>query len=125
MANETRRLGPSVLQADKDALAALKNIPGYTPANAGYTLTKVQTAFDGMDAGQQTETQKFAEADAARDDATAAEWAFHKAILGVKEQVRAQYGADSNELQAIGLTKKLEKAKPTASVKPAATTPKP
>jgi hypothetical protein len=113
------------LQADKDALAALKNIPGYTPANAGYTLTKVQTAFDGMDAGQQTETQKFAEADAARDDATAAEWAFHKAILGVKEQVRAQYGADSNELQAIGLTKKLEKAKPTASVKPAATTPKP
>ena len=114
MADETRRLSPSVLQADKDALAALKNIPTYTPANAGYTVAKVQTAQDNMGAQQDDETQKQAAADAARDNATAAEWAFHKAILGVKEQVRAQFGADSNEVQALGLVKKSEKAKPSA-----------
>ena len=115
MADETRRLSPSVLQADKDALAALKNIPTYTPANAGYTVAKVQTAQDNMGAQQEDETQKQAAADAARDNATAAEWAFHKAILGVKEQVRAQFGADSNEVQALGLVKKSEKAKPAAA----------
>ena len=126
MADQTRRLSPSVLSADTDALAALKNIPTYTPANAAYTLVKVQAAAAGMAAGQETETQKQAELDAARDDAVAAEWAFHNAILGVKEQVRAQFGADSNELQAIGLVKKSEKAKPTAAkAAPAATPAKP
>ena len=115
MADETRRLSPSVLQADKDAFAALKNIPTYTPANAAYTVAKVQTAQDNMGAQQEDETQKQAAADAARDNATAAEWAFHKAILGVKEQVRAQFGADSNEVQALGLVKKSEKAKPAAA----------
>jgi hypothetical protein len=119
MANETRRLSPAVLTADQAALAALKDISGYTPANADYTLAKVTAAFDAMDAEQEIETQKQAAADAARDDATAAEWAFHNAILGVKEQVRAQYGMDSNELQSIGLTKKSEKAKPAFKTKPA------
>jgi hypothetical protein len=45
----------------------------------------------------------------------AAEWAFHNAILGVKEQVRAQFGPDSNEVQALGLVKKSEKARPSAA----------
>ena len=107
MADQTRRLSPSVLQADTDALNALKNIPDYKPANAGYTLDA-------------DETQKQAALDSARDDATTAEWQFHNAILGVKEQVRAQFGADSNELQALGLVKKSEKAKPAAP-KPAPT----
>jgi hypothetical protein len=114
MANQTRRLSPSVLQADTDAFAALKNIPTYTPANANYTLVKVQATADGMAGARETETQKQAELDAARDNAVAAEWAFHNAILVVKEQVRAQYGADSNELQALGLVKKSEKARPAA-----------
>ena len=122
MADETRRLSPAVRQADLDALAALKNITGYAPANPAYALDKVQTASDTMTGKQEIEVQKQGELDAARDDATAAEWAFHKAILGVKEQVKAQFGSDSNELQAIGLTKKSEFAKP-ATAKP--TTPPP
>ncbi len=76
-----------------------------------------------MDAAQATETQKFADADAARDDATAAEWDFHNALLGAKDQVKAQFGADSNEWQALGLTKKSEFASPSAKVKPAAVAP--
>jgi len=118
MADQTRRLSPSVLQADTDALAALKKIPNYQPANASYTLDKVQAASDNMDAKDADETQKQAALDAARDDATTAEWQFHNAILGVKEQVRAQFGADSNELQALGLTKKSERAKPSTPATP-------
>ena len=118
MADQTRRISPSVLQADTDALAALKNISNYTPANAVYALAKVQTAAAAMSAEQETETQKQAELDAARDNTVAAEWAFHNAILGVKEQVRAQFGPDSNEVQALGLVKKSEKAKPSAKAAP-------
>ena len=116
--DQTRRLQPSILQADYDALAAINGMTGYTPANANFTLVKLQAGSDAMDAAQQAETQKQAEADAARDEAVAAEWAFHNAILGAKDQVKAQFGADSNEWQALGLTKKSEIAKPSAKAAP-------
>ena len=116
--NETRRIRPATLQADRDALAAIAGIAGYTPANADYALAKLQLAQAGMDNEQEIETQKFADADAARDDATAAEWDFHNSILGAKAQVKAQFGDDSNEWQALGLTKKSEIASPSAKVKP-------
>jgi hypothetical protein len=43
-------------------------------------------------------------------------------MLGGKDQLKAQFGADSNELQAVGLTKKSEFASPH---KKAPTTPTP
>ncbi len=46
--------------------------------------------------------------EAARDTANAAEWAFHNAMLGAKDQIIAQYGDDSNEVQSLGLKKKSE-----------------
>ena len=49
-----------------------------------------------------------------RDTAVAAEWDYHNAILGGKRQVVAQYGDDSNETQAVGLTKSSERAAPGA-----------
>lgn len=120
--NETVRIRPSLLQNDRDAFAALKGITGFTPANADFTVAKIQAAQDAMVAKRDTEAQKQAELDTARDEATAAEWAFHNAMLGGKDQVKAQFGADSNELQAVGLTKKSEFASPTKKA-PAAPTP--
>ena len=115
--DETKRLRPAILQSDRDTLAAIGGITGYAPANAAFTLSKLQTSGSAMDAAQETETQAAGQADAARDDATAAEWDFHNAILGAKDQVRAQFGADSNEWQSLGLVKKSEFAKPAARVK--------
>jgi hypothetical protein len=52
-------------------------------------------------------------------------WDFHYAVLEAKSQVKAQFGADSNELQAVGLKKKSEykspKARKTPSTPPSAT----
>ncbi len=112
MADETRRLRPSDLQADKDAFAALEAMEDYAPSNKDYTVAKIQALSDTMDEEQEDEAQAEAAAKAARDDATAAEWDYHNAILGAKDQVKAQYGADSNEVQSVGLTKKSERAKP-------------
>ncbi len=118
--DQTRRLQPSILQSDRDTLAAIAGITGYTPANPAFTLTKLQNAGGAMDDAQETETQKQGDADAARDDAVAAEWDFHNAVLGAKAQVKAQFGDDSNEWQALGQTKKSEFARPAAKAKPAA-----
>jgi len=48
-----------------------------------------------------------------RNSSVAAQWTFHNAMLGAKQQVLAQYGDDSDEAQAVGLTKKSERAKPS------------
>ena len=42
----------------------------------------------------------------------AAQWAFHNDIIGGKQQVIGKFGDDSDEAQAVGLTKKSERAKP-------------
>jgi hypothetical protein len=48
----------------------------------------------------------------ARDIACAAEWALHNAVLGARTQVRAQFGDDSNEVQAVGLKKASDRKRP-------------
>jgi hypothetical protein len=117
--DQTRRLRPSELQADKDSFAAIEAMEDYAPSNNAYTVAKLEALKDTMEEEQESETQAEAAAKAARDDATAAEWAFHNAMLAAKQQVTAQYGADSNEVQSVGLTKKSERAKPSRKAKPA------
>jgi hypothetical protein len=113
--NETVRIRPSILQEDRDAFAALKTMTGYTSAKPEYEIDSVQAAQDTLVAKRDVEAQKQGELDAARDDAAAAEWAFHNAILGAKDQVVAKFGDDSNELQSLGLKKKSEYKSPTKS----------
>lgn len=107
MAN-SKRLNKNELRDDVNAHAALQAIGDYAPANSAYRTGDVAAARGAMEAAQTLEVQKKAEADAARDDAAAAEIAFHNLILGVKDQVKAQYGADSNEYQSLGMKKKSE-----------------
>lgn len=106
--NENRPLPPSQLQADEDAFAALQAIEGYTPNNPAYTLEAVTTAHTALVEKQQSAVQAEAAADAARDEAVAEAWRFHNTILAVKDQVRAQFGKDSSQLQALGLKRKSE-----------------
>ena len=119
--DETKPLAPETLKADADALAALKNISDYTPANADFTLVKLTAASTALKDAADAFAQAEAEWQAKRDQHVAAQWAFHKGILGARKQVVAQYGDDSDEAQAVGLTKKSEYAKPNR--KAAAPTP--
>lgn len=106
--NKTKRLRPSVLQADIDAYAALQAIADYRPANNAFEAANGASAKTAMETKQTDEVQKQTAADSARDDAVGVEWAFHDYILGVKDQVKAQYGPNSNEYQSLGLKKKSE-----------------
>jgi hypothetical protein len=110
--NENRPLNPSQLNANEDAFAALQTIEDYAPVNSAYTMTAVTTAHDALVAKQQAAVQAEAAAAAARDEAVAESWRFHNIILGVKDQVRAQYGKDSAQVQSLGLKRKSEYKSP-------------
>jgi hypothetical protein len=110
--NQTVRIRPALLQADMDALTALQAITTYTPANAAYAKTAMDAKLTALRAAQTAEVNAQNALSTARDVATAAEWDFHNALLGVKDQVIAQYGDNSNEVQALGLKKKSERKAP-------------
>ncbi len=113
--DQTKRLNPTIIQQDKDVLAAIKTLaPVYAPADTQYSAANLTTSETSMITSQETEVQKEGDAAAARDSANASEWAYHNKIQGAKTQVMAQYGKDSDQLQAIGLKKKSEYKKPAA-----------
>ena len=116
--DQTRRLQPGILKADQESLSAINGLTCYSPANPKYTADKLAAARKSITDAQEIETQKHGDADAARDNTVAAEWTFHNVMLEAKNQVKAQYGADSNEVHAIGLTKTSEKAAPAAKAAP-------
>jgi len=118
--NQNKRLSPSQLQADVDANTALQNIDGYSPPNESYATTAVASALNAMKAAQQAEVNAAGALATARDAAAAAEWNFHNAILGVKEQVIAQYGKSSDQVQLLGLKKKSEYKAPKPKKKASA-----
>ncbi|HEV7891728.1 MAG TPA: hypothetical protein VGP08_13890 [Pyrinomonadaceae bacterium] len=112
MANESRRLSPVLIGTDESSFAALQAVTGYAPANQTYTIAAVTSAHAALQSAQTAERQAEAAYQAARDDAVAREWEFHNLMLGVKDQVTAQFGRNSNEVQAIGLKKASERKAP-------------
>jgi hypothetical protein len=106
--NETRRLKPTQIQLDIESYDALLDMTDYAPVNPAYSVANVTASRTGMSTSQQEETQAVAAAAAKRDNAVSNEWAFHNIVLGVKDQVVALFGKNSNQAQAIGLKKKSE-----------------
>jgi hypothetical protein len=106
--DESKRIAPSILQADRDSLAGLKTITNYSPANHDYTSAALEAAEAEMLAAQSAEAQAMAAAAVARDEATAKEWAYHNKMMGMRDQVVAQFGRESNEAQVIGRKKPSE-----------------
>jgi hypothetical protein len=116
-------LRPAQIEADRSSFAALQGIAGYAPANPAYALAALTQLQAEMTSAQAAEAQAAAALAAARDNAVAKEWEYHNRILGVKDQVVAQFGRDSNEVQALGLKKASERKapvrrKPSAEAKP-------
>lgn len=113
MASRRRRqLSPKVLQADLDAFAGLEGIEGYSPANSDYEMAKGQAIKTSMQAKETKEVQSKAQFEADRDDKVEEQWSFHDWVRNAKNQVKSQFGEDSNEIAAVGLKKKSEYKSP-------------
>lgn len=110
--NQSRRLKPSILQADENVYAALLFIKTYTPANHAYSKDAVTTVRSDVASLRETEAKALAAVASTRAAAIAKEWEFHNLMLGVKAQVIAQFGIDSDELESLGRKKKSEYRRP-------------
>lgn len=106
--DETRRLKPDELSADQEVYRSVKGMAGYAPANQAYTVA----ALDAKRAELEAAFQASAEAEAARDNLVAKQWEFHNLTLGTKDHVVAQFGPNSDEVQAVKLKKKSEYKRP-------------
>jgi hypothetical protein len=115
--DETRRLKPADLANDLALYAALKDVEGYAPANPAYSLPSLLTLYTKRLANEEADVQAAAAAASARDTSVGSQWDFHNGMLGAKDQVIAQYGLDSNEVQAMNLKKKSEYKRPTRKAK--------
>jgi len=115
--DQTRRLKPDVLTSDEAAFAALKGIAGYTPVNPEDTIVSIEADFEAVRVARAKEAQAVAALAAMRDEAAEAEWRAHNRMMAVKDQVRARYGKDSNEAQALGLKKPSEYKRPARKAK--------
>lgn len=111
----TRRLPSKVLDKDIDSLHGLRAVKGYVNVRPDASQQSLQEFYDEMIAVQQKETEMEALYKAAMDASRQAEWKFHNSVLSMKESVRAQFGPDSNEAQAIGYKKKSERKRPQRS----------
>ncbi len=118
---QTGRVAATTLQADVDALRGLKMIRDYHPTKPDYAVDAVTATHQRMLDAEEADVQAQASASAARDAAIAAQWAFHNTMLGVKSQVKALYGDDSDQIAALGLKKKSDRKAPTKSTKPPTT----
>ena len=112
MANTSNRLRPNQVTDDESAFAALQAMAGYAPANQAYTLAAITAAHGALQSAWTAESQAEAALASARDNAVTAEREFHNLMLGAKDQVTAQFGRDSNEVQALGLKKASERKPP-------------
>jgi hypothetical protein len=102
-------MSPQHLKADEDTYRALKAIPHYQPYKGDYSLPAVSAAYDRLNAAHEAELHARNTHAASRDALIAAQHEFHELILGVKSQVKAIYGPDSDELAALGLKKRSER----------------
>ena len=109
----TGRVASQVIDDDIQAFQALATMTGYDPRDANASIEAVTATFNELQVGEAALVHAQIALDTARDKLAATEQRFHKQILDVKTQVRAQYGEDSNELAALGLKKKSEKKSPT------------
>jgi hypothetical protein len=112
MANESNRIKPAQIDADEESFAALKAIANYTPANPAYTVAAIEQAHAHMRASREEEARANAAQKAARDTAAEGERKFHDLVGGSKDQVTAQFGRNSNEVQSIGRKKSSERKAP-------------
>lgn len=120
MTDTTRRLAPKRIAEDIQALNSLEAIANYAPMRPEASHQTLQQTYQAMQQSRQDEVVMEATLKASRDHARQAEWDFHNAVLAMKQSVLAQFGPNSDEIQAIGYTKS-SKRKPPSRQKPLAT----
>lgn len=103
------RVTQSILKKDRQIATAVLTLKDYNPSNSEFTAARLREALKGVEATAAAEQKALDAAAKAREEAIRVEAHFHDIVLGVKRQVLAQYGDDSDEITSLGLKKKSER----------------
>lgn len=106
--DQTKAIKPSIIAADRDSVAAAQSLTDYKPANNDYSTQSLLEAQAEMDAKTTAAAQAEAAFKTARDEAVASTHRFHNKVVGMRDSVGAQFGKDSNQVQAVGRKKTTE-----------------
>jgi hypothetical protein len=106
--DQSKKLDGAVIAADENSFAALQAITAYKPANEAFSIAALTEAHRELDAAKTAQAQADAAAATARDVMVEKAWVFHNLVLGMKDQIRAQFGKDSQEVQTVGLKRTSE-----------------
>ena len=117
MTNILNRMPKRQLEKDKEAYISLKNISNYNPTNKDVEMVKMDIRYNDMLSAQEQVSVMENQLKALNDKCAITEHAFHDAVIESKSQVKAQFGANSDELNSLGLKKKMDYVKPKARAK--------
>jgi hypothetical protein len=106
---KSTRVTQRILAKDVTVARAVLSLAGYNPSNNEFTADKLKSALDAFATASEIEQQAADSLAKAREATVDVEWTLHELVLGVKRQVIAQYGDDSDEIAALGLKKKSER----------------
>ena len=118
--NETQHLRPVLLEADERTGMAIRGLRDYRPFDPAFSLDAFEAAHAEMQSTREAKVIARNALDAARDAAVAAQWDYHNGILAAKDHVVGQFGANSDQVAALGLKKKSERKAPVRKSKAAA-----
>jgi hypothetical protein len=111
------RVQAHILRADRKVFFRLQILEGYSPINSAASLEILQQLAAVMERAEKAKVIARRQYEQTIEEASAAQEAFHRAILAAKEQVVAQYGSDSLALHAIGRKLKSERKRPARRAK--------
>lgn len=103
---------------DRRSLAALEGITGYAPRNPDLSIDALRSLEAQMDSKANRVTKLRAELAGAIDNYHATGSLFTQRMIEARDEVQVQFGRDSNELQAVGRTKRSDRKAPVRKPKP-------
>ena len=106
------RVPAATIETDREALVALRRLEGYQPVNPNHSVEALTALSAKVQEIEEAELHAQNALADIRNALIMATWEFHNALCGSKSQVIAQFGNDSQAVQAIGLTKLSDRKRP-------------
>lgn len=111
------RISPQRLQEDVDCYLAIKALPNWQPLNPKVSLANMTAAYEALQASYEAELHIIHSLSAARDTVIANQWELREMVVIARNQAKAMYGEDSDEVVAMGLKKKSDRKSPKPKAK--------
>ena len=109
--SESTQVSPKQALKDIESYLAFTALTDYRSNNPAHSRDAADLAYKNLREAELHAITTQAAADAASDALAKARRDLHDVILGIKNEIRALYGPNSDQVAALGLKKKSERAK--------------